>query len=47
MEDITMDKIMGFFGNIWDFVMQILVDAGVTAVADWKNPFDAFLDDAE
>ena len=42
-----MDKIMGFFGNIWDFVMQILFDAGVTAVKDWKNPFYAFLDDAE
>ena len=42
-----MDKIMEFLGNIWDFVMKILVDAGVTSVADWENPFDAFLKDAE
>ena len=42
-----MDKIIEFLGSIWDFVMTILKDAGVTAVENWANPFDSFLNDAE
>lgn len=35
----TMEGIVNFFADIWDFVMTILVNAGVTAVEDWVNPF--------
>ena len=31
--------IMSFLAGVWDFVMQILINAGVTAVAEWVNPF--------
>ena len=34
-----MEGIVNFFADIWDFVMQILVNAGVEAVEDWVNPF--------
>lgn len=33
-----MEGIANFFADIWDFVMQILKNAGVD-VADWVNPF--------
>ncbi len=42
-----MDKFYAFLGGIWDFVMQILINAGVTAVESWENPFDKLIDDAE
>ena len=38
-----MNSIFKFLGGIWEFVMTILLDAGVTTVADWKNPFDALI----
>ncbi len=41
-----MDNIMNFFAGIWDFVMTILLNAGVEAVKDWVNPFKK-ADDAE
>ncbi len=34
-----MEGIVNFFADIWDFVMKILVNAGVSAVEDWVNPF--------
>lgn len=42
-----MDKIFEFLSGIWTFVMKILENAGVTAVKDWTNPFDALIKDAE
>ena len=41
MEDKAM-KIMSFLGMIWEFVMKILINAGVE-VEGWTNPFDAFV----
>ncbi len=38
-----MDKFYAFLSGIWEFVMTILKDAGVTAVETWENPFDALL----
>ena len=35
----TMEGIVNFFADMWDFVMTILVNAGVEAVKDWVNPF--------
>ena len=34
-----MDNFTNFLADIWDFIMQILLNAGVAAVADWVNPF--------
>ncbi len=34
-----MEGIVNFFADMWDFVMTILVNAGVEAVKDWVNPF--------
>lgn len=38
-----MDKFFAFLGGIWDFVMQILINAGVN-VEGWENPFDKLVD---
>ena len=34
-----MDGILNFFAGLWDFVMTILINAGVESVKDWANPF--------
>lgn len=33
-----MEGIKKFFADVWDFIMQILINAGVD-VEDWVNPF--------
>lgn len=34
-----MEGILSFLAGVWDFVMTILINAGVS-VEGWVNPFD-------